>query len=206
MASEGDGMNPANIGSLRDRRRAELFSLIQQTAHRLFAERGFDAVTTEDIAAAAGVSISTYFRHAPTKEGLLVDPVRQAITEIVSSYRSWPADESAVEALIALFVSYARDAGDLKLDTWRRAIATAPYLLSKSALVSEDDQHRFIEHVASRMGVDARTDIRPALLVHTSLATVKFVFDRWLSTDPPSSPIFHVQMDQALRIALAGFR
>ncbi|BBX60780.1 hypothetical protein MSHO_61250 [Mycobacterium shottsii] len=72
--------------------------------------------------------------------------------------------------------------------------------------MSEDDQHQFIEHVASRMGVDARIEIRPALLVHTSLGTVKFVFDRWLSTDPPSSPIFHVQMDQVLRIALAGFR
>lgn len=69
-------MPSANTGSLRDRRRAELLSQIQQTAHQLFAERGFEAVTTEDIASAAGISISTYFRYAPTKEGLLVDPVR----------------------------------------------------------------------------------------------------------------------------------
>ncbi|WP_138985430.1 TetR family transcriptional regulator, partial [Mycobacterium avium] len=45
-------MPSANSSSLRDRRRAELLSQIQQTAHQLFAERGFEAVTTEDIAAA----------------------------------------------------------------------------------------------------------------------------------------------------------
>lgn len=71
---EGDGMPSANIRSLRDRRRAELISEIQNTAHQLFAERGFAAVTTEDIAAAAGISISTYFRYAPTRKTCLSHP------------------------------------------------------------------------------------------------------------------------------------
>src|SRR6202035_5490618 len=96
-------MTAANTGSLRDRRRAELLLQIQQAAHRLFAERGFAAVTTEDTAA-AGISISTYFRHAATKEGLLVAPVQQAAAEAVASYSARPADESAAEALIQLFV------------------------------------------------------------------------------------------------------
>jgi len=77
-------MMAANNISLRDRRRAELLHEIQQAAHRLFAERGFAAVTTEDIAAAAGISIRTYFRHASTTEDLLVAPVRQAVAETVN--------------------------------------------------------------------------------------------------------------------------
>ncbi len=199
-------MPSANTGSLRDRRRAELLSQIQLNAHQLFADRGFDAVTTEDIAAAGGISISTYFRHAPTKEGLLVDPVRHAIGEIVGSYHARPSNESAVEALLQVFVTRARDADELdNLDTWRHAIATAPRLLSKTVLVSETDHDMFIEQVASRMGVDAAVDTRPALLVHTSLATVKFVLDRWLAPDADSSTPFHVQLDEALRTTLAGF-
>ena len=83
-------MPSANNASLRDRRRAELLSQIQFNAYQLFAQRGFAAVTTEDIAAAAGISISTYFRHAPTKEGLLVDPSVEAIGEIVGSYSARP--------------------------------------------------------------------------------------------------------------------
>ncbi|CDO89211.1 regulator [Mycobacterium triplex] len=199
-------MSSANTGSLRDRRRAELLTQIQHTAFELFAERGFDAVTTEDIAAAAGISISTYFRHAPTKEGLLVDPVRDAIGEIVGSYGARPPDESAVEALIRVFVTRARDADELdNLDTWRHAIATAPHLLSKTALVSEADHDTFLEQVACRLGVDATADVRPALLVHTSLATVKFVLDRWLTSDTVASPPFSVQLEDALRTTLSGF-
>jgi AcrR family transcriptional regulator len=198
-------MSSANSRSLRDRRRAELLSEIQHTAHKLFAERGFAAVTTEDIAAAAGISISTYFRHAPTKEGLLVDPVREAISEIVTTYIARPAEESAVEALIQLFVTHAQEASQPNVDTWHQAVSTAPHLLSKSSLVSKDDERRFVEYVACRMGVDPSVDIRPALLVHTSMATVKFVLDRWLTPDSdPSSP-FHVQLEEALRITLAGF-
>ncbi|OBK55389.1 hypothetical protein A5656_02310 [Mycobacterium gordonae] len=197
-------MSSAN--TLRDRRRAELLSQIQHTAHELFAERGFDAVTTEDIAAAAGISISTYFRHAPTKEGLLVDPVREAISEMLDSFSTRPANESAVEVLIQLFVTHARDASESNhLDTWQRAIVTAPHLLNKSTLVRESDQRKFVELVAARMGVDPSADMRPSLLVYTSLATVKFVINRWLTADIVPAEAFHLQMEEALRITLAGF-
>jgi AcrR family transcriptional regulator len=199
-------MPSANTGSLRDRRRVELLSHIQQTAHQLFAERGFETVTTEDIASAAGISISTYFRYAPTKEGLLVDPVREAAAEIVGSYRARPPHESPVEALIQLFVTHAKDVSEVdNLDTWRLAVRTAPHLLSKSVLVSEADHGTLIQQVAHRMNVDAAVDIRPALLVHTSLATVQFVLDGWLTSDIAESPPFHVQLEEALRITLAGF-
>ncbi|OBF62682.1 regulator [Mycobacterium sp. 852002-51971_SCH5477799-a] len=198
-------MPSANI-SLRDRRRAELLSHIQQTAHQLFAERGFEAVTTEDIASAAGISISTYFRYAPTKEGLLVDPVREAASEIVGAYNARPPHESPVEALIQLFVTRAMDVSGVdNLDTWRLAVATAPHLLTKSVLVSETDHGTLIEQVAYRMNVDATVDIRPALMVHTSLATVQFVLDGWLTSDMAESPPFHEQLEEALRITLAGF-
>ena len=197
-------MTSANTGSLRDRRRAELSSQIQEAAYQLFAERGFAAVTTEDIAAAAGISISTYFRHAPTKEDLLIEPAREAVTEIVSSYSARPADESPVEALIQLFVTHARDS-QRTMDTWYRAVLTAPHLLSQSTLVTGGDHEKFIEDVAARMGVDASVDLRPSLAVHTSLATVQFVLDRWLTADTVPDAPFHVQLEEALRITLAGF-
>jgi AcrR family transcriptional regulator len=203
---EGDGMPSANTGSLRDRRRAELLSQIHKTAHQLFAERGFESVTTEDIAAAAGISISTYFRYAPTKEGLLIAPVREASSEAVGLYSARPPSESAVEALIQLAIARAEEISEVEdLDTWRQAVAAAPHLLSQSMLVSEIDHREFVEQVAARMGADPAADIRPALLVHTSLATVKFVLDRWLASDIRTSPPFHVELEGALRIALAGF-
>ncbi|OBF80788.1 hypothetical protein A5791_07520 [Mycobacterium sp. 852002-51163_SCH5372311] len=198
-------MSLPNAGSLRDRRRAELRAQILDAAHRLFAERGFAAVTTEDIAATAGVSISTYFRYAPTKESLLVAPIRQAVANVVASYSARPSDESAAEAFINLIVENIVGRTDQHATPWRQAILTAPDLMNKSALISEDDDRHLIQLVAMRMSVDGATDIRPTLLVHTGLATAATVLGRWLNTDPNTNPPLDVQLKQALKLTLAGF-
>jgi AcrR family transcriptional regulator len=57
---------------LRERRRVKARRTIQERALDLFDERGFDAVTIEEIAAAAEVSPSSVYRYFGTKEGLLV--------------------------------------------------------------------------------------------------------------------------------------
>lgn len=57
---------------LRERWRAKARLTIQERALDLFDERGFDAVTIEEIAAAAEVSPSSVYRYFGTKEGILV--------------------------------------------------------------------------------------------------------------------------------------
>lgn len=58
--------------NLRDRQRAETRLLVQTHAIRLFAEIGYEATTVADVAAAAGVSAMTVYRHFPTKEDLVL--------------------------------------------------------------------------------------------------------------------------------------
>src|SRR5689334_3658651 len=57
---------------LRERWRAKARQTIQERALDLFDERGFGAVTIEEIAAAAEVSPSSVYRYFGTKEGLIV--------------------------------------------------------------------------------------------------------------------------------------
>ena len=46
---------------------------LQRCALELFTQRGFDEVTVEEVAAAAGVSHMTFYRHFPTKESVVLD-------------------------------------------------------------------------------------------------------------------------------------
>jgi AcrR family transcriptional regulator len=55
---------------LRQRKKQQMRRLIFETASRLFAERGFDAVTVAEVARAADVSEMTVFNYFPTKEDL----------------------------------------------------------------------------------------------------------------------------------------
>ena len=82
---------------LRERKKARTKAAIQQHAMRLFATRGYQATTVEQIAAAAEVSPSTFFRYFPTKEDIVLydalDPV------VLEAFRAQPADLSPIQAL-----------------------------------------------------------------------------------------------------------
>lgn len=64
------------MGDLNDRRaqkKAQTRKQIRGIAHRLFAERGYDAVTIADVARKADVAVQTVFNHFATKEELFFD-------------------------------------------------------------------------------------------------------------------------------------
>lgn len=72
---------------------------LQQAALELFSQYGFDATSTAAVAAKAGVTEMTLFRHFPTKAALvLADPFDPAIAEAV---RARPADEPPLLAAVA---------------------------------------------------------------------------------------------------------
>ena len=52
---------------IRQRRREFTADEIERVAIELFAVRGFDTVTVDEIAEAAGISARTFFRYFPTK-------------------------------------------------------------------------------------------------------------------------------------------
>lgn len=71
---------------------------LKRAALELFAERGYDATATAQVAERAGVSEMTLFRHFPAKEALLLtDPFDPLMAEAV---RARPEDEPAMRALV----------------------------------------------------------------------------------------------------------
>ena len=106
-------------GSLRDRQRAQIRADIRRAAFRLFVERGYDDVTTEEIATAAGVSPRTFFRHVPTKEEVLLAPVRYGGAAIVILLEQRPATESPDVALINAIITRIRSFDEADCEEWR---------------------------------------------------------------------------------------
>lgn len=91
---------------LRERKKAKTYTAIQEHAFRLFRERGYAATTVEQIAAAAEVSQTTFFRYFPAKEDLVLraDFDRAALDEFRDRLNDVAPLEAMRQALAAVHV------------------------------------------------------------------------------------------------------
>jgi AcrR family transcriptional regulator len=141
--------------SLRERKKLKTRQSIQREAFRLFTERGFDATSVEQIAAAAEISASTFFRYFPTKEDVVLDDdYDSALAEAV---RSRPADESVIDALRnalkgALSQMLTEDRADLLFRT--RLACSVPSIRARSLEDQLDSQTGIAAVIADRAGRD----------------------------------------------------
>lgn len=87
----------------RERARQALRLEITDQALALIAERGFDSVTTDEIASAVGVSRRTLFRLFATKEDVVAAAFERLGEDAVAALRARPADEPAWDALRRAF-------------------------------------------------------------------------------------------------------
>jgi AcrR family transcriptional regulator len=100
-------MNEAPIAQrpgLRERKKAKTRAAIREHALRLFREQGYDATTIDQIAEAADVSPSTFFRYFPTKEDVVLQDDLDLLA--VGAFEAQPAGLSP----IAAFRAAAKDA------------------------------------------------------------------------------------------------
>ena len=138
---------------LRERKKARTKAAIQQHAMRLFRERGYPATTVEQIAAAAEVSPSTFFRYFPTKEDVALydalDPV------LLEAFRAQPAELGPVQALRGAMRAVLAElpAEELAMQQERdRLIRSVPELRARMLDEFAKNLQLFAEIVAERVG------------------------------------------------------
>jgi AcrR family transcriptional regulator len=126
---------------LRERKKQQTRELIAETARRLFAERGFEAVTVAEIARAADVAETTVFNYFPTKEDLVYWRMESFEAALLDAIREREPGESVLAAF-ARFVLVQRgllaepdpEARE-RLAALTRMIAGSPALLAREQQV-----------------------------------------------------------------------
>ncbi|GAA4180595.1 TetR/AcrR family transcriptional regulator [Streptosporangium oxazolinicum] len=93
------------MAGLRERKKEQTQRRIAAVALRLFDERGFDAVTVNEIAEAAEVAKVTLFKYFPTKESLVLRGVGQE--DLAGIVAARPAGRSPLEALREYYRGFA---------------------------------------------------------------------------------------------------
>jgi AcrR family transcriptional regulator len=170
---------------LRELRRERNAREIQHTAMSLFAERGYAAVTVEDIAGAAGISERTFFRYFASKDHLLVaeagrriEVIHESLTEQDDSLDAWQALRNAVLAQSASEDQVGRNAA-----IWAHLTKEAPALLAKMIMHGAlEGTHNIEVELARRLGVP-ETDALPDVMMRVTLAAVQSAYLRWLDDD-----------------------
>ena len=96
--------SPPDI-SLRDRKRRATLLAIEDAATELVLEHGYDAVTVEQICAAAEVSKRTFFNYVASKEAAVIGATPQDLPEAESRDFLDRADPDVPRALMRVFIA-----------------------------------------------------------------------------------------------------
>lgn len=190
---------------LRERQRNALRAEIQQAALRMFAAQGFDNVTTEAIAEEVGISPSTFFRHVPSKEYLLLGATQRGRAQIVANFHARPLDEEIADSIAAAILArtsqFVND--DETVELWRRAMASAPAELRRASLLNREDCDELIGAVAFRLDESVTSaDMRAGVLVRAAVAAVEYAYEWWLTYDQTES--LHTLTERALNLVSRG--
>ena len=116
---------------LRETKKLATRQQLAEVAMRLFATRGFDAVTVAEVAAEAGVSQKTVFNYFPTKEDLFFDEVPERVQAVADAIHHRPPGESIVGALRRLQVGQCGRLCSPGFAVFARIIEESPALQAK---------------------------------------------------------------------------
>ncbi|HET7398290.1 MAG TPA: TetR family transcriptional regulator [Intrasporangium sp.] len=159
---------------LRVRKKRETREGLHRAALDLVEEKGFAAVTTEEIAARAGVSTRTFFNYFSSKDAAVLGTGPEDLAEAAELLRSRPAEEPPLEALRRVahaMLSPATVDPALRLQR-RRVLVGEPSLAPAVVASNIRVENCLTEALATRLG-DAADDLRVRLTVAAALAAVR---------------------------------
>jgi len=167
-------------GGLRDRKKVRVRQALADAALKLFEARGFDAVTVDEIAAAADVSRRTFFRYFATKEAAVFarreDQLVLFRVHLMEAKTNVPFDAIRA-ALLAVADDYHEQRERILLE--QRVIRSAPSLMTHDLEVDRAFEGVIVEHLVSGSRRTIADRRRARMLAAMIVGAVRVVIEEW---------------------------
>lgn len=186
------------------RRPATSRSDLERLAFALFAERGFDATSVEDIASAAGIGRRTFFRYYPSKSDLVWGDFEHELDRLRSWLSAVPPELEMMEAVHQAVMDFNRlPPGEVGRHRHRLSmILGVPTLLANSTLRFAEWREVVAEFAAGRLEL-APHALLPQVIGYSALGATLAAYEQWLR-DPDAD--LSTLLDEALGALAVGFR
>ena len=180
-------MQPATA-SRAGRRRSTTWSHISDVALDLFAARGFDAVSVDDVAEAAGISRRTLFRYYPSKNAIPWGDFNAHLDQMRARLRAVDPAEPIGDALRAALLDFnGFDENETEHHRTRmRVILETAALQAHSMTMYAGWRAVVADFVARRLGVTT-DELVPQTVAWTMLGAALSGYEHWLAD--PSVPL-----------------
>ncbi len=177
---------------------------LQEAALALFSERGFDQTTAAEIAARAGVTERTFFRHFADKREVLFGGSEALKDRIVSGVAGAPAGHTPIEA-----VACGLDAAAELLSEGRRDLAATRHaVIAANAELRERELAKLADYaaaVAATLRQRGAGDLQATLAGDAGMSVLRAAVARWTSSgEDRSLPVIMRSAVAELRAVTSG--
>jgi mycofactocin system transcriptional regulator len=198
-----NGESPAASGTIRRGRPPGTSAReLELVALRLFAEKGFEDTTVDEIAAGAGVSRRTFFRYFDTKANVLWSEFDSEVDVIRGLLAQTPAELPVMQAvrLAVLETNHYRAEDVPELRARMKLISSVPDLAASAAVHYDAWEQAIAEFVGRRIGRPA-TSLYPLVVGRATLASCRAAYEQWAALADADLAYY---LDAALQALAAG--
>jgi AcrR family transcriptional regulator len=155
---------------------------LQEAALALYSERGFDQTTAAQIAAQAGLTERTFFRHFADKREVLFGGSALLQEQIVAGVASAPATDGPLDAVARGLDAAADTLGQFRRDLsrQRQAVITANPELRERELAKLAD---YAAAVAAALRQRSVSEPQATLAAEAGMTVLRVAIQRWASAD-----------------------